>query len=108
MHIEMLTIVVQEGYADQVAARFTAPAAVEKAEGFVDLTVMAKRPSKGEQEVIVMIRWASEAHWKAWEVSEPHLEGHRRERENGKPPFVIGSKSAVYAVKAAKVAPEAV
>jgi heme oxygenase (staphylobilin-producing) len=107
MHIEMLTIVVQEGYADQVAARFTAPAEVEKAEGFVDLSVMAKRASKGEEEVIVMIRWASEAHWKAWELSEPHLEGHRRERERGKPPFVVSSKSAVYAVKAAKGAPGA-
>ncbi|TLS48936.1 antibiotic biosynthesis monooxygenase [Paenibacillus antri] len=102
MYIEMLTIVVQEGFAEQVAARFTAPAEVEKAEGFLDLSVMAKRPSKGEQEVIVMIRWSSEAHWKAWEVSEPHLEGHRRERERGKPPFVVSSKSAVYAVHATK------
>jgi len=29
-------------------------------------------------------------------------------REQGKPPFFVGSKSAAYAVKAAKAAPDAV
>jgi len=103
MIIETLTIIVKEGFADQVVHRFSQEAAVEKAPGFVDLSVLVKRAKKGEEEVVVMIRWESEERWKQWELSEPHLEGHRRERERGKPDFVISSKSSVYEVKAVKL-----
>ncbi|NEW07452.1 antibiotic biosynthesis monooxygenase [Paenibacillus sp. SYP-B3998] len=102
MVIETLSIVVKEGFSDQVAQRFSAEAAVEKAEGFVDLSVLVKKARKGEEEIIVMIRWENEAMWKQWELSEPHLEGHRQERKHGKPDFVLSSKSDVYTVKAVK------
>ncbi|TXK80647.1 antibiotic biosynthesis monooxygenase [Paenibacillus sp. N3.4] len=102
MLIEMLSIVVKEGFSDQVVQRFTAEAAVEKAEGFVDLSVMVKQARKGEEEIIVMIRWENERLWKQWELSEPHLEGHRQERKHGKPDFVLSSKNDTYTVKAVK------
>ncbi|MDF2958322.1 MAG: antibiotic biosynthesis monooxygenase [Paenibacillus sp.] len=102
MYIETLTIVVKEGFSDQVVKRFSQEGAVEKAEGFIDLSVLAKKPRKGEEEIMVVIRWQSEALWKQWELSEAHLEGHRRERERGKPEFVVSSKSSVYEVKAMK------
>ncbi len=102
MFIETLTITVKEGFSDQVVQRFSREAAVEKSPGFVDLSVLVKRARKGEEEVVVLIRWDSEGSWKQWEVSEPHLEGHRREREHGKPDFVLSSKSSVYKVKAVK------
>ncbi|SDD12645.1 heme oxygenase (staphylobilin-producing) [Paenibacillus sp. UNCCL117] len=108
MWVEALTIVVQEGFSDQVVHRFSQEAAVEKAPGFVDLSILVKKARKGEEEIIVMIRWESEEAWKQWEVSEPHLEGHRREREHGKPEFVLRSSSSVYAVKAVKTAPAAI
>lgn len=100
--IETLTIVVKEGFAEQVVHRFSQEAAVEKAEGFIDLSIIVKKARKGEEEVIVLIRWENEDMWKQWEVSEPHLEGHRQERKNGKPDFVLSSKSDVYTVKAVK------
>lgn len=103
MYIEMLTIVVKEGFADNVVSRFSQEAAVEKAPGFVDLSVLVQKARKGEEEVVVMIRWESQERWKQWEVSEPHLEGHRKEREHGKPDFVLSSKSSTYAVKAVKL-----
>jgi heme oxygenase (staphylobilin-producing) len=102
MHIEMLNITVKEGFAEQVVTRFRQEGAVEKAEGFVDLSIMVKDARKGEEEIVILIRWASKEHWKQWELSEPHLEGHRRERQQGKPDFVLQSKSSVYAVKAVK------
>lgn len=102
LFVENLTIIVKEGYAGQVAERFGSPAEVEKADGFVDLTVLVGKPRKGEEEIIVSIRWESEAHWKQWELSEPHLAGHRREREQGKPDFVLSSGSSLYTVRAVK------
>ncbi|WP_409343557.1 antibiotic biosynthesis monooxygenase family protein [Paenibacillus sp. MBLB4367] len=103
MYIEMLTIIVKEGFSGTVASRFSQEAAVEKAPGFVDLSVLVKKARKGEEEIVVMIRWESEERWKEWELSEPHLEGHRKEREHGKPDFVLSSKSSVYEVKAVKL-----
>lgn len=103
MIIETLTITVKEGFAEQVVHRFSQEAAVEKSPGFVDLSVLVKRARKGEEEVIVMIRWENEERWKQWELSEAHLEGHRREREHGKPDFVLSSKSSIYEVKAVKL-----
>ncbi|PYI52506.1 antibiotic biosynthesis monooxygenase [Paenibacillus flagellatus] len=102
MVIETLTIHVKEGFADQVVERFGRKGPVEEAPGFVDLSVLVKKARWGEEEVVVLIRWESEKHWKEWERSEPHLEGHRRERERGKPDFVLSSKSSVYDVKAVK------
>ncbi|WP_284641917.1 antibiotic biosynthesis monooxygenase [Paenibacillus silviterrae] len=102
MYIETLTITVKPGFADQVVHRFGQEAAVEKAEGFVDLSVMVRSAGREEEEVMVLIRWESEAHWKQWELSEPHLEGHRRERQQGKPEWVLSSRSRVYEVKAVK------
>jgi heme oxygenase (staphylobilin-producing) len=102
MYMEMLTITVKSGFSDQVVSRFRQEAAVEKAEGFVDLSIMVRRASRDEEEVMVLIRWVSEAHWKQWELSEPHLEGHRLERQQGKPEWVLGSGSRVYEVQAVK------
>ncbi|MDF2926088.1 MAG: antibiotic biosynthesis monooxygenase [Paenibacillaceae bacterium] len=103
MFVEIKTIQVKEGFADAVVSRFSQPGAVEKAEGFVDLSVLVKRTRKGDEEIAVIIRWESEEAWKGWERSEPHLEGHRRSREQGKPEFILGSSHATYDLKVHKL-----
>ena len=38
---------------------------------------MVKKVRRGDQEVIVIIRWESEHHWKQWEKSEAHITAHK-------------------------------
>ncbi|MCC8356231.1 antibiotic biosynthesis monooxygenase, partial [Campylobacter sp. VicNov18] len=102
MMVEIKTIVVQEGYADAIVKGFGEPGVVEEAPGFVDLSIFVQKPRKGEEEVVVMIRWESKEAWKQWELSEPHLEGHRKAREQKRPEYIISSKSGHYELKASK------
>jgi heme oxygenase (staphylobilin-producing) len=100
--VETKNLIVKEGTSDKVVERFSREGAVEKSEGFVDLSVLVKKSRKGEEEVIVMIRWESEEAWKKWELSEAHLEGHRQARGKPKPDYLISSSHHVYEVKVYK------
>ncbi|MCP1305645.1 antibiotic biosynthesis monooxygenase family protein [Paenibacillus tyrfis] len=102
MFIEMKTIIVKEGTSDLVVQRFSGEGAIEKSEGFIDLSVLVKKARKGDEEVIVMIRWESEEAWKKWETSEVHLEGHRQARGKPKPEHILSSSHGNYEVKTAK------
>ena len=102
MFIEMKTIIVKEGTSELVVNRFGQPGVVEQQEGFIDLSVMVKKARRGDEEVIVMIRWESEEAWKKWETSEVHLEGHRQSRGKPKPEHIISSSHANYEVKVTK------
>ncbi len=72
MFIETKTIIVTEGAAEQVVQRFSQSGAIEQSEGFIDLSVLVKKIPRGDEEVVVMIRWDSEAAWKKWEMSDAH------------------------------------
>lgn len=102
MFIETKTITVKEGTSDLVVQRFSGEGVIEKFEGFIDLSVLVKKVRRGDEEVVVMIRWESEAAWKNWETSEEHLEGHRQSRGKPKPEHIIKSEHALYDVKASK------
>ncbi|WP_269778344.1 antibiotic biosynthesis monooxygenase family protein, partial [Rhodococcus rhodochrous] len=104
MFIETKTITVKEGTSDLVVNRFSQAGEIEKSEGFIDLSVLVKKVRRGDEEVIVMIRWESEEAWKKWETSEAHLEGHRQSRGKPKPEHVISVAHGVYDVKAVKKA----
>jgi heme oxygenase (staphylobilin-producing) len=100
--VETKNLIVKEGTSDLVVERFKREGAVEKSEGFIDLSVLVKRSKKGEEEVIIMIRWESREAWKKWELSEAHLEGHRQARGKPKPDYIISSSHHLYDVKAFK------
>ncbi|RAL24086.1 antibiotic biosynthesis monooxygenase family protein [Thermoflavimicrobium daqui] len=104
MFIETKTIIVKEGTSDKVVSRFSQAGAIEKSEGFIDLSVLVKKVRRGDEEVIVLIRWESEEAWKKWEKSDAHLEGHRKNRGKPKPDHIISSSQSVYEVKATKSA----
>lgn len=96
--------IVSEGNSDQVVNRFSGEGIIEKQEGFIDLTVMVKKVRRGDEEVIVMIRWESEQHWKQWEKSDAHIAGHRANLGKPKPEYILQSENGLYEVKAVKKA----
>jgi heme oxygenase (staphylobilin-producing) len=100
--IETLTIHVKEGTSDKVVQRFSEAGAIEQSPGFIDLSILVKKVRRGDEEVIIMIRWESEEAWKTWETSEAHLEGHRQSRGKPKPEHVISSSHSMYEIKAVK------
>jgi len=103
MFIVTRTLVVKEGFRDEVVRRFSQKGAIDEAPGFVDLSVLSKRkPSKGEEEILLLIRWESIDRWKEWERSDAHLAGHRKAREQGQPDYMISSSGAGYELLAVK------
>lgn len=102
MFIETITIHVTEGSSEKIVERFSQEGPLEKAEGFIDMSILAKDQRRGDEEVIILIRWESKEAWKNWEKSEPHLEMHRKSRGKPKPEYVINRQHHVYEVKATK------
>ncbi|MEC2076202.1 antibiotic biosynthesis monooxygenase [Metabacillus fastidiosus] len=96
MFIQLKTITVTEGNAEKMVERFAGEGIIEEQPGFIDLSVLKKKQRKGNEEVVVMLRWESEDAWKAWETSEVHLAGHRANRGKPSPSFIIDSKQEVY------------
>lgn len=104
MFIETKTFTVKKGTSNIVVERFTGEGIIEKFEGFIDLSVLVKKVRRGDEEVVVMIRWESEEAWKNWETSEEHLAGHRAGRGKPKPDHIINVEHGVYYVKSSKAA----
>ncbi|GGA32350.1 heme-degrading monooxygenase HmoA [Kroppenstedtia guangzhouensis] len=102
MFIMLRKMVVTEGHADQVVKKFSKEGPIEQQEGFIDLTVMKQKARQGEEAIVVMIRWESEDHWKQWEKSDTHLAGHRANRGQPKPDFLISTEVNTYEVQAVK------
>lgn len=100
MLVQMRRFTVTEGNAHQLVEKFTKQKApVEGREGFIDKTVLQKKVRRGEEEVIVVIRWESEDAWKAWEKSPEHIAGHRNNKGKERPEFIINVDVAMYEVK---------
>ncbi|KAA0546978.1 antibiotic biosynthesis monooxygenase [Bacillus sp. BGMRC 2118] len=104
MFLQIRKLVVQEGSSDQVVERFSKPGIVEEQEGFIDMTVLLKKVRRGEEEVVIQIRWESEQHWKQWEKSDAHIAGHKAKIGQPKPEYIISSEGGLYEVKAVKTA----
>lgn len=102
MFVMLRKMVVKEGHADEMINRFSQPGILEEQEGFVDTIVMKSKARKGEESVVVAIRWESEAMWKQWEKSDAHLAGHREKRNQPKPEYVISTEVDLYTVEAVK------
>ena len=102
MFIQLRKTVVTEGNSDKVVERFSKPGIIEEQEGFIDSTVMVKKVRRGEEEVIVQIRWESEQHWKQWEKSDAHIAGHKAKLGQAKPEYIVSSEGGLYEVVAVK------
>ncbi|MEM1506045.1 antibiotic biosynthesis monooxygenase [Domibacillus sp. 8LH] len=104
MFVQLRKMTVTEGNAEQVVNRFSKPGILEQQEGFVDLKVLVKQVRRGEEEVIVLVTWESEAHWKQWEKSDAHIAGHKAKLNQPKPEYIIHTEVGKYEVKAVKKA----
>lgn len=102
MFVQMKKITVTEGHADKIIERFGGKGIVEEQEGFIDATVMVKKVRRGDEEVVIMIRWESEEYWKKWEKSDAHIAGHKANRGKPKPEFIIRTEGELYEVKTVK------
>lgn len=100
MFIVQRKMVIKEGNLDKVTSRFGKPGILNEQEGYIDSTVMAAKSRRGEQEVIVQIRWESEDYWKQWEKSDAHIAGHAANKGKPKPDHIISQEGSRYTVQA--------
>lgn len=104
MFFQNKNILVKEGTSHLVVERFSGEGVIEQQPGFIDMSVLVKKQRRGDEEVIVVIRWESEQDWKNWEKSDVHLEGHRQSRGKPKPEHIIEMSQNLYEVKVFKTA----
>jgi heme oxygenase (staphylobilin-producing) len=100
--VQLRKITVTEGNADQVVKQFSQEGIIEKQDGFVDITGMEKKVQRGNEEVVVMVRWESEEDWKQWEKSEAHIASHKAKMGKPKPEYFVNIQVGKYEVKAVK------
>ncbi|MEB1807207.1 MAG: antibiotic biosynthesis monooxygenase [Bacillaceae bacterium] len=99
MVIQTRTITVQTGYSDQVVERFSQKSPIDTMDGLIDRTVMVNRKKKDQEEVVVMVRWESLEAWKNWEKSDIHIQGHKNNKGNAKPEYILDINVNMYEVK---------
>ncbi|KQL46449.1 antibiotic biosynthesis monooxygenase [Brevibacillus choshinensis] len=104
MFVQVRKTVVTAGNADKIVSRFSGEGIIEKQEGFIDSTVLVKKVIRGDEEVMVIVRWESEAHWKQWEKSDAHIAGHKANLGKQKPEYIVSSEGDLYEVKSVKKA----
>lgn len=106
MFVQMRRFVVTEGNADKILDRFTrkpdqGPSLVEQQPGFIGREILVKKVRRGDEEVVMIIRWESEEAWKNWEKSPEHIAGHKARLKEGKPTqpeYIIETSHANYIV----------
>jgi len=100
MFYQVKRILVKEGYSSAIIERFTMPGImIEQQPGFIDKQVLQKKSRRGDEELLVMIRWESEESWKNWEKHPDHIAGHKANQGKPKPDYVLESSQDVYYVK---------
>lgn len=100
MIVQLRRFTVTEGNGHLVVEKFKQGGRlVEQQPGFIDKTVLQKKVRRGEEEVIMMVRWESEEAWKAWEKSPEHIAGHRNNRGKEKPEYIVNVDVAMYEVQ---------
>jgi heme oxygenase (staphylobilin-producing) len=108
MFVQIRKWTLTEGNAGKILDRFQkkpgeGPSLIEQREGFIGRELMVKNARRGEEEVVMIIRWESEEAWKAWEKSPEHIAEHKNKiKENGgkppKPEYVIDMEVGNYTV----------
>ncbi|UII55861.1 antibiotic biosynthesis monooxygenase [Cytobacillus spongiae] len=102
MFYQVKRIIVKEGYGEGIIENFTGEGIIEKQHGFINLKVLEKKISRGNEEIMVLIQWESEEDWKNWEKSPEHLAGHKAKAGKVKPAYLVDSSQHVYYVRSQK------
>ena len=108
MFVQMRKMTIQEGFAEQVIERFSrkpvqGPSLMEKMPGYIGREILRKKVRRGEEEIIIMVRWESEEAWKNWEKSPEHIAGHKKKIAEGKgkperPAYILDVEMAKYEI----------
>ena len=108
MFVQIRKWTVTEGNSGKILERFRrnpnqGPSLLEQREGFISRELLVKNVRRGEEVVVMIIRWESEEAWKAWEKSPEHIAGHKKKiaEHGGKPPkpeYVIAMEHGNYTV----------
>ncbi|MEK3988718.1 antibiotic biosynthesis monooxygenase family protein [Robertmurraya sp. FSL R5-0851] len=97
MFYQMKKIVVEEGHSSKVIERFSKQGGlIAEQPGFIDKQVLLKKSRRGNEEVIVMIRWESESDWKNWEKHPDHIAGHKANAGKPKPEYVVNQSPSMW------------
>jgi heme oxygenase (staphylobilin-producing) len=100
MFYQIKRFVVKEGFSSEVVERFSKRGGLMSEQpGFIEKQVLVKKVRRGDEEVLVMVRWESEQDWKSWEKHPDHIAGHRAKQGTSKPEYIIESGQDVYEVK---------
>lgn len=106
MFVQVRKWMVTEGNSDKIVERFgkkvgQKPSLVEKQPGFIGREILVKKVRRGDEEVVMLIRWESEEAWKNWEKSPEHIAGHKARLKEGKPEkpdFILSMEHGNYHV----------
>ena len=108
MFVQIRKWTVTEGNADKVLERFgkkpdKGPSLLEKQPGYIGRELMVKKARRGDEEVVMLVRWESEEAWKNWEKSPEHIAGHKKKiaEHGGKPPkpeYVVSMEHGNFTV----------
>lgn len=100
MFVQMKRFVVLEGNSQKVVERFgpkmDGPSLMEQQPGFRGKEVLVKKTRRGDEEVLVIVRWESQEAWKNWEKSPEHIAGHKAKIGKPKPEYIIESEQSLY------------
>nr|WP_275402174.1 antibiotic biosynthesis monooxygenase [Shimazuella alba] len=66
------------------------------------VSLLIIKVQRGKEEVVVMVRWESEEHWKQWEKSEAHIVSHKGKIGNPKPEYIVNIEVGKYEVNTVK------
>lgn len=100
MFYQIRRFVVKEGHSDQIVERFSKRGGLqEQMPGFLDKQVLVKKVRRGDEEVMVIVRWESEEAWKNWEKSPEHIAGHKAKLGQEKPEYILETSHGTYELR---------
>lgn len=103
MFYQVKQLTVKEGTSELVVQRFSGKGLIDQQPGFLSKEVLVKKVRRGEETVLVLIKWQSEQAWKDWEKSPEHIAGHKKKAIEGtsKPDYILTGTQDIYYVKSA-------
>lgn len=99
MFIEQKTIKVKQGFADQMIEKFSSAGAMQSKEGFVECLIMKGIKNEENEEIVITVKWDSQASFTKWKTSDEHKAGHQNKPKQD---FVISGEVKLFEVKTVK------
>lgn len=103
----MKTWTVTEGHSEHILKKFeerkTKPSIMEQQPGFLGREALVKKTTRGNEQIIMMVRWASEEALKAWKKSPDHIAGHKAKIASGnnkreQPEYIVSVEHELYTI----------